>query len=87
MHIPEKYDPVILHEHIFFLGPKFQVTSSRRVILPLLNPSDNIKYLGVYLDSTLSGEAHCKVLATKLRRANGLLSKVRHYVPKKELNI
>ena len=50
-----------------------------------LYPSDNIKYLGVYLDSTLSGEAHCKVLATKLRRANGLLSKVRHYVPKKEL--
>ena len=50
-----------------------------------LYPSDNIKYLWVYLDSTLSGEAHCKVLSTKLRRANGLLSKVRHYDPKREL--
>ena len=50
-----------------------------------LYPSDSLKYLGVYLDSTLSGEAHCKVLASKLRRANGLLSKIRHYVPKQEL--
>ena len=50
-----------------------------------LFPANNIKYLGVYLDSTLSGKAHCSVLASKLRRANGLLSKIRHYVPKKEL--
>ena len=50
-----------------------------------LYPSDNLKYLGVYLDSNISGEAHCKVLASKLRRANGLLSKIRHYVPKNEL--
>ena len=50
-----------------------------------LFPSDSIKYLGVHLDSTLSGKAHCTVLASKLRRANGLLSKIRHYVPKEEL--
>ena len=50
-----------------------------------LYPSESIKYLGVYLDSSLSGEAHCKVLATRLRRANGLLSKIRHYVPRNEL--
>lgn len=50
-----------------------------------LYPSDSIKYLGVYLDSTLSGKTHCTVLASKLRRANGLLSKIRHYVPKNEL--
>ena len=50
-----------------------------------LYPSESIKYLGVYLDSSLSGEAHCKVLATRLRRANGLLSKIRHYAPKNEL--
>ena len=50
-----------------------------------LHPSDRIKYLGVYLDSILSGESHCKVLASKLRRANGLLSKIRHYVQKEEL--
>jgi len=50
-----------------------------------LYPSDSIKYLGVHIDSTLSGKAHCTVLASKLRRANGLLSKIRHYVPKNEL--
>ena len=49
-------------------------------------PSDSIKYLGVYLDSTLSSAAHNKVLTSKLRRANGLLSKIRHYVTKDELN-
>ena len=50
-----------------------------------LYPCKSIKYLGVYLDPSLSGEAHCKVLATRLRRANGLLSKIRHYVPRNEL--
>ena len=50
-----------------------------------LHPSTHIKYLGIYLDSTLSGNEHCKILANKLKRANGMLSKVRHYVPKEEL--
>ena len=40
--------------------------------------SNSIKYLGVHLDPTLSGKTHCKVLASKLRRANGLLIKIRH---------
>ena len=48
-------------------------------------PSDHIKYLGVYLDSTLSGNSHTEILSTKLRRANGMLSKIRHYVSHKEL--
>ena len=50
-----------------------------------LTPTDNIKYLGVYLDSTLSGDQHCKILSNKLKRANGMLSKVRHYVNAGEL--
>ena len=37
-----------------------------------------------FADDT-SGKAHCTVLASKLRRVNGLLSKIRHYVPKEEL--
>ena len=48
-------------------------------------PSDNIKYLGIYLDDNLSGQKHCKILGGKLNRANGMLCKVRHYVPKDEL--
>ncbi|MCH2406071.1 MAG: reverse transcriptase family protein, partial [Nitrosopumilus sp.] len=50
-----------------------------------ISPSDYIKYLGVYLDSTLSGKFHCDLLTKKLKRANGMLSKIRHYVPKEDL--
>ena len=50
-----------------------------------LVPSDYIKYLGIYVDSTLSGTYHCNILTTKLKRANGMLSKIRHYVPPDEL--
>ena len=50
-----------------------------------IRPSDYIKYLGIYLDSTLSGQAHCEILIKKLKRANGMLSKIRHYVPYTEL--
>ena len=51
----------------------------------VLTITGHIKYLGIYLDSTLSGKYHCNILANKLKRANGILSKVRHYVPKEEL--
>jgi hypothetical protein len=43
-------------------------------------PSQSVKYLGVYLDSSLSGKTHCDNLLTKLRRANGLLAKIRHHI-------
>ena len=49
-------------------------------------PSNAIKYLGIYLDSTLSGNKHCSILIKKLIRANGMLSKVRHFVPTSELS-
>ena len=50
-----------------------------------VRPSDSIKYLGVYLDSTLSGHYHCAILGKKLNRASGMLAKVRYYVPPREL--
>ena len=50
-----------------------------------ITPSDYIKYLGIYLDSTLSGVEHSRILSTKLKIASGLLSKIRHYVPPHEL--
>ena len=48
-------------------------------------PSESIKYLGIYLDSSLSGTHHCNQLIKKLKRANGMLSEVCHYVPQSEL--
>ena len=50
-----------------------------------LQPSEYIKYLGIYLDETLSGKHHCELLKIKLNRANGMLSKIRYYVSKEEL--
>ena len=48
----------------------------------ILNLSDTVKYLGVYLDSLLSWKTHLDILATKLRKANGLISKLRHFAPR-----
>ena len=48
-------------------------------------PSNSIKYLGIHVDSTLSGNTHCAILIKKLTRANGMLTKVRHFVPYNEL--
>ena len=48
-------------------------------------PSTSIKYLGMHLDATLSGAFHAKILSKKLKRANGILCKARHYVSNDEL--
>ena len=46
-----------------------------------IKPSTHIKYLGVILDENLSWKHHIQCLSQKLRRANGALCKIRHYVP------
>jgi hypothetical protein len=46
-----------------------------------ITPSKSVKYLGVHLDDTLSSISHCNQLLPKLRRANGMLAKARHYLP------
>jgi len=50
-----------------------------------LVPSRTVKYLGLYLDDNLSWDYHIKELTSKLSRANGILSKLRHYVSIKSL--
>ena len=42
---------------------------------------DHIKYLGTYLDKQPSWDEHIKQLSSKLSRANGILSKLRHNAP------
>ena len=46
--------------------------------LPL---SKSVKYLGVQLDDHLSWKFHFESLAVKLRKSNGIISKLRHNVP------
>ena len=45
-------------------------------------PSTHVKYLRVYVDEYLSWNYHIKELSNKLSRANGIISKLRHYAPK-----
>ena len=53
-----------------------------------LIPSRFIKYLGLYIDCHLDWSIHVNVLSSKLSRATGMLSKVRHYIePKTILSI
>ena len=55
--------------------PRIEISGQR------LTPSKTIKYLGVHLDEHLSWKQHVAVVAAKLRRANGAISKLRHYLP------
>ena len=50
-----------------------------------LTHTKSVKYLGVYLDETLSGSVHCEDLTKKLCKSNGILAKLRHYVPIQQL--
>ena len=50
-----------------------------------LYPSNYIKYLGIFLDENLNWKKHVSILSSKLRRANGALAKLRHFVPPKTL--
>ena len=46
-----------------------------------ISRSQSLKYLGVLIDEHLNWKAHISNLCSKLRRANGALSKIRHFVP------
>ena len=50
-----------------------------------IEPSEHIKYLGIYIDKHMNGEAHCSKVLPKLQRAYGILAILRHYLPTKEL--
>ena len=66
-------------ELIFFHRPGHPITDYSFTIKingHKIIPSKYIKYLGIYLDSTLSGKHHCELLSVKLKRANGMLSKI-----------
>ena len=55
---------------------------SFRVSRQKINTTTSAKYLGVYLNDSLTWETHFKNLIPKLNRTIRLLSKVRHYMSK-----
>ena len=48
-------------------------------------PSNHIKYLGILIDSNLNWKPQIDRVAFELKRANGILCKLRHMVPRKAL--
>ena len=74
-------------EFVIFRSPWKRLDSIPRLKLAgkVLTPSKWVKYLGVHLDEHLNWKHHVSTIAAKLRRANGAISKIRHYVPTKTL--
>ena len=50
-----------------------------------LKPSGHVKYLGIFLDKNQTWDYQISQLSNKLCRANGVLYKLRKYVPKETL--
>ena len=47
----------------------------------LINKTNNVKYLGVYLNSDLSWKTHINNLAKRLSKVCGMIYKLRYRVP------
>ena len=58
-------------------GPDIRINNYK------LKLHSHIKYLGILIDEVLSWNKQIDDICTKLARANGILSKLRHFVPKK----
>ena len=69
-------------EFIFFRHPNKKIIPTLKLKIDgkRLYPSHSVKYLGVQLDEFLSFKQHTYQIASKLRRANGMISKIRHYL-------
>ena len=50
-----------------------------------LDPTEYVRYLGVYIDNFLSWDFHISQLSNKLSRANGILCKLGHFMTKQIL--
>ena len=48
-------------------------------------PTNSVKYLGINIDENLNWKQQISNIAIKLNRANGILSKLRHFIDRKTL--
>ena len=47
----------------------------------------NTQFLGTTIDSTLSWDEHCKNVANKISRSNGMINRVKHLLPPSSLKL
>jgi len=71
-------------EVILFRHPKKTINYDLKLKLngKKLFFSSSVKYLGINIDQFLSWSNHLVLLASNLRKANGIISFIRHYLPK-----
>ena len=50
-----------------------------------LYPTNSVKYLGINIDENLTWKQQISDIAIKLNKANGILSKLRHFIDRKTL--
>ena len=69
-------------EMLIFRHPNKKINYELKIKLDgkKIFPSKYVKYLGILIDEHLNWSSHSNFLASKLSRANGMLSKIRHYV-------
>ena len=74
-------------ELIIFRHPNKQINYDLKIKIngKHLQPTNSVKYLGIYLDPFLNWSVQTDSLSVKLSRATGMLSKIRHYVSKTTL--
>ena len=53
----------------------------------LIDRTNTVKYLGVYLNSDLSCKTHIDYLAKRLSKVCGMICKLRHFVPTRTLKV
>ena len=76
------------NNYVIFNSPVIKTTES--IIIKFgrkhISRSDNVKFLGVLLDETLSWRSHLVELSRKLARSVGIFYTLRHFVPLETLN-
>ena len=74
---------MLLKQVVLFCGIHKPINYNMNLLLDNhhLQLSTTVRYLGLRLDQHLSWTAHVDFLATKLRVANGILAKLRYYIP------
>ena len=76
-----KTELIFFHKPLSIIPPNIKIKLNGKRLIA----TDHIKYLGVYLDKTLSGNAHYSDLSKKLHIANSMLARCRGFLPLKEL--
>ena len=67
---------------VLFHPPQRKISFNFKLFLAdkYLHQENNIKYLGIYMNSTLSWKPHVEYIIKKIKRSIGILSKLRYYV-------